>query len=186
MSNERLARLNAKTQSFTDTGGGFDGMTTADIAASLAGLTPIQTMLVYRRFINDDERGQGYMELWKNALFKIEEAGKLPKVKNMTLDLFQIALDDYLNKFRCPVCDGKSILVLDTGQVHKCRSNRCVDGRYTMYDKDRARLMNVTPLVYSRQYKPAYAIISDYLTRTLPEAESAADRHIHRRGDWRD
>ena len=186
MSNERLARLNAKTQSFTDTGGIFDGMTPQDIAASLAGLNPIEFFIVWRKEVNHKERGQGYVMLWKDALFKIEESEKLPKMKNRTMELFDIALDDYLFQYPCPQCNGQSVLILDNGQIHKCRSRNCHEGHAKRNDRTRARLMKVTPLVYSRQYKPAYGIIADYLTRTLPEAESAADRHIHRRGDWRD
>ena len=183
---ERLTRLNAKSQSFESSGGSFDSMTAQDLAAALSGLTPVQTFIVYRKWIDDTTRGQGYMKLWKDCLFKIIEADAMPKERGKTLELFDIAINQYMGKYLCPTCQGRSVLLLPGGLIHKCRSLRCNDGRATLKDKDRARLMSVTPLKFSSEYKPALRVIDDHLTRTLPEAENSAIMHIQKLSRWYD
>ena len=129
MIEEKFTKLNAKTQSFTDTGGGFGGMTAQDLCAAMSGITPLGELIIRRKYINSAERGVGYLELLKNSIYRIYEADKQPKKKNMIDPLLEIALEDYVGGFKCPQCDGRKEVILDTGQVHKCRSTRCHDGK---------------------------------------------------------
>ena len=180
MNGEAFARLNCKTQSFSDSGGGKVEFTVQDLAASMADCSPIQTWIIWRKFVNDKERGQAYMELWKECVYKIDEKGKMPKDKNNLLELFEIAVQDYIGGVICPKCEGRQELKVGN-RVFKCQSVRCIDGKVKRNDADRARMMKTNRTTYLRQYKPCYTIISDYLTRVLPEAESSAKRIIDRK-----
>ena len=187
MIEEKLTRLNPKSQSFESSGGSFDSMTPQDLAAALSGLTPIQTFIVYKKWIDSTTRGEGYIKLWKDCFFKIIKAEALPSEKGKTVVLFDIALAEYSGEHLCPQCNGRAVLLLPGGHIHKCRSLRCNEGRVsTLKDKDKAKLMGVTPLKFSREYKKAYSIIADHLTRTLPEAETSALRLIQKKSRWHD
>ena len=180
MNGEAFARLNAKTQSWTDSGGGVVEFTEQDLAAAMSGLTKIGGWFIWYKFVDRKEKDRGYYILVNEAIQRVYDAGKNPKKKNTLWTLFDIALEDYMGDIICPKCKGRSEIHHEN-RIFKCSSSRCHDGKIReRYDSERARAMGVDKTAYSRHYKPAYGIISDYLTKTLPEEESAAFRIISR------
>ena len=183
---ERLARLNAKSQSFDSTGASFGGMSVSDLAGAMAGITPIGELIVCRKYIDPKDKGAGYYELMRDSIQLVYDKDVIPKKTNMIQPLLDLALDDFCSVFKCNQCKGRGEVILDTGQVHKCRSTRCVDGMVRRKDVDRAKALKVKAMDFRRLYKPAYDVINDYLTRTLPDAESEALILINKQANWHD
>lgn len=183
---ERLTRLNAKSQSFDSTGASFGAMSVADLCAAFFGVSPIAEHIIRKRWIDDKDKSPGYYKLLRITIEKVEQSGHRKKARRRVQELLDIALDDYCKLFKCPQCDGKAQLILPTGQIHKCRSLRCHDGYVRRLDVDRAKLLGCKSIDYSRNYKPAMNVINDLLTRTLPEAESAGMSRIIKQSNWRD
>ena len=183
---ERFSRFNPKVSSFELSFGGFGAMTVQEFLASMYGVSPIGEFIIWRKYVDDKTRGLGYVQLMKEAIYRVDDKEKREKIRTRIPELFDIALEDYTGLFKCPQCNGRSQLVLPTGQVHKCRSQRCINGYVQRRDHERAKVLKVKPIDYSRNYKPAYLVIDKYLTETLPEAESAALSRIIRQAKWHD
>jgi len=182
---ERLARLNAKTQSFTDTGGGFGGMTVLDLCAAMSGISKTGELIIRRKYVDPKDKGEGYYRLLSESVARIYDAGKQPKKKNMIQPLLDIALDDYCGNNLCKSCNGTGE-VLSAGVIRKCRARACVDGRTAMKDCDKAKLLGVGAMDFRRNYRDAYGIIERYLVNILPNEESEALSTIRKQAKWTD
>jgi len=184
---EKLSRLNAKTQSFSDSGGGYGSMSVSDLAACLAGCNPIGELILRRRYVDKKERGLGFAQLQRQVTLKIYEADKQPSKKDMIHKILDVALDDYIGGHVCHFCQGRKEIITEQGKVHKCRSKNCVDGFITRRPAHlKAKAMGVSAKEWERHYKGAYRVIEQYLTLTLPELESAAYNHVKKRANWSD
>lgn len=185
MIEERLTTLNPKSQSFEGGAGGFGAMSVQEFAACLAGTKPIGEYILWRKYVNDKDKRPGYYVLLNNIVNKVYEADKLPKQNDLLEPMLNVALNDYCGGAQCPQCKGKGKVILPTGLERACRSTLCSgSGRRAYKDHEKAKMIGVKALDFSRHCKQAYLVIERYLTVTLPEAESQALTHVIKRARW--
>ena len=168
---EKLARLQPKTQSYTDSGGGFGGLTAADIAAGLTGSSPLGEFIVWFKYVGSEPPGYGKGTLIKLSVERI--ASKLGGGNGLIPELLDIALDGYAGHHKCPECHGKSKIIIN-GLEHNCPSRRCVDGHIRINAREVSKMLKVRYQDYLKLYARSYNEISKMLDEILPEQESQA------------
>ena len=177
---EKLARLNPKTQNWSDSGGGYGGMTAQDLAAAMAGCDPIGEMVIRRRYLDSGDKSIGYYSLLRMVIMEVYDSAR---EMGMIQPVFDIALDDYIGGFLWKTCHGRQEVTVK-GITRKCHSRRCVRGYRQRLDYERANILGVKAKQWERLYKPIYEHISKYLTKTLPEKEGEAMRTVMKQARW--
>ena len=198
---EQLARLNAKTQSFTESGGGIAKITPQDIAASLAGLPKLAQEYAYVKYVTlpQAERVVCQRAKYDNGIKRIEtrftdnQTGAYSSLKwalrdhiraelgqsantSSTLELaIGLAMKEAIDPMflRCPKCGGSGRIDQGAKQCGKCKGN----GNFTLTDEERASRLKINKSNYSRKWKNEYAKIM----RVLGELDEIIARHIRKR-----
>lgn len=186
MSVEILTLTNAKTQSFTDTGGCFDGLTASQINGALAGCDPIGELILRRKYLNPKETGKGYLMLFNQSQDYLRNKGKYPKrldAQAIIGRLVELYLEEDTQHNVCPTCRGRTddkgvtVAVNHRGLLKRCR--RCGGGgKISWTDKQRSLLIDVKQATFSRVYKDVYRLMSHYLDGVVDRAEKQAEWHV--------
>lgn len=176
---ERLSRLTPKTQSFSDSGGGFDTMSPQELAACLSGSPPIGEYIVWRRYV-DDRTAPGYGKgtLLRLSVERVVE--RFGKNKGLIPEMLDIAIDGYIGAHKCPKCGGRQYET-ERGIVIKCPSIRCKDGSINLKGAEIARMLDITYDQWRDKYMAIYQEIDRLLTEVIPEAEAETLRMVIRR-----
>lgn len=185
-----LTITNAKTQSFSDTGGFFDGLSAEQVNSALAGCDAIGELILRRKYLDPKETGKGYLELYRRAVTHLKKRNKLPKrldVLSIIAKLVDLYLLEDTQANICPTCKGRAdqstnkTYVVDRRGIRRvCR--RCGgSGQITWIDKERAQQLSVKSYTYSRVYKPMYLVMQDYLNPMVTDCENKAIWHINKR-----
>jgi hypothetical protein len=176
---EILARLEAKTSTWGDTGGSHDPLTAAMISASLAGADPVG-LLVLRWRVGHKIPSSGYwMLLTAISGIASKEGWKVPKKdigKERTIRLMEVCLDDYALPVRCPVCHGTG-----ENELHKDCTKCEGTGNKNRSNNSRAKQIGVHRSTFMRSWKPKYHVIMNYFMDTLHEHEYLASKEIKKK-----
>jgi len=138
-----ITLLNAKTSSWTSTGG-FDGLTPQQIGQALAGLKGGAYLYAYARHGDNEARRELEKELEKS----ISVDPKLARIVSL------IAVHEEIGDTKCQVCEGRGFIYRgiespeeavkanDEGMLTiPCASNQCVEGSYRMTPEEKGRII---------------------------------------------
>lgn len=176
---EILTRLNAKVQSYTDSGGKAE-LTPQDIAAACAGTTDIGLHIALARICGSREaQVKAFYPILREVAGMAARGGwKIPKGKERLRSLTQLAVFEATNHQACPTCRG-------TQQNPKNPAKPCATcrgtGLYVLQDQERAASIGISKQAWSQTWQRRYEDIKLF----IEDQEHAAIRAIHRKlTDW--
>lgn len=169
-----LTRLNPKSQSFTDTGGGGD-LTPLDIAAACAGADDLGLRVLLTKVCGDrTHHGQMFYQIYGIVVSRAAKGGwRVPKGEEKLRALTQLAIFEAVNDFACPACNGTKFNRKRPSQpCAPCAGN----GRLRLTEPLRAEVLGITRQawykLWNQRYREVQQIIGDH--------ESSATRKIYR------
>lgn len=179
MGKEILARLNCKTQSFSD-GGGHSTLAVSDIAAACSDADPLGVSILLHKVCGDrSQHPMIFYSLYQDVITIVAKYGWKGGRKERFRDITNLAIFETMNKEVCPVCKGSGRDPLKP--VRKCRSGVISDDvcRPVIFDKDRAQALRISPSAWCQTWGGRYEKLRERVKMRIECAEPAAMRSIY-------
>ena len=159
---EILSRLNPGSCDLDGLPPGYGGLSSMDIAASLAGLPRASQLVLMARYCQYPglERELMY-RLWNYAVDVSIEFGwpKPPAGKELLRKMSRLAVLENIYPLPCRRCQGKRRVMRREGYAIICP--RCAGGgTHTLTDRERCQITGLTYHIW-RQWEPRYKLLSD-------------------------
>lgn len=161
-----FARLNQKTQHFTDAGGDHNALRTEDIIYCLKGLPDSKYLIGRAAFAGDDEAREKAVGYVLEKVKDMAQRGHWKVKKGLALEmLVRIAIYEATCPIECNDCRGRGFLYMKGGKVEPCQ--KCNEsGRGKLSERWKARQCNVPDRTWHRNfiryYEQVYRLVEDW------------------------
>jgi len=152
---EILTRLNAKVQSFSDSGGKSE-LTTSDIAAACSGSDKLGLSVLLLKVCDDRSAQEPFFYRLYNRITDLATKQKWKTDKrgdDRIRSVMQLALFEKIAEKKCPTCNGTRYDPFDpTKKCEQCKGS----GEWLLEDRDRAHAIGVSKQAWSKTWTNRY------------------------------